>query len=70
MGRVIEAVSKSQLSMVDRIVDLKKGLIVLSNSVTKLGEFLAVNQLIDQMVQDLRVMLMVLSMFAKKLCFR
>ena len=44
MGRVIEAVSKSQLSMVDRIVDLKKGLIVLSNSVTKLGEFLAVNQ--------------------------
>jgi len=50
--------------MVDRIVDLEKGLIVLSNSVTKLGEFLAVNQLINQMVQDLRVMLMVLSMFA------
>lgn len=70
MGRVIEAVSKNQLSMVDRIVDLEKGLIVLSNSVTKLGEFLAVNQLINQMVQDLRVMLMVLSMFAKKLCFR
>ena len=44
MGRVIEAVSKSQISLVDRVVDLEKGLVVLSNSVTKLVEFLAGNQ--------------------------
>ena len=44
MGRVIEAVSKSQISLVDRVVDLEKGLVVLSNSVTKLVEVLAENQ--------------------------
>jgi hypothetical protein len=44
LGRFVEAVSKSQLSLVDRVVDLEKGLVVLSNSVTKLVEVLAGNQ--------------------------
>jgi len=44
LGRFVEAVSKSQLSMVERIVALEKGLIVLSNSVDKLVEVLVRNQ--------------------------
>jgi len=44
LGRFVEAVSKSQLSLVDRVVDLERGLVVLSNSVTKLVEVLAGNQ--------------------------
>ncbi|MDR0461319.1 MAG: hypothetical protein LBH62_07860 [Nitrososphaerota archaeon] len=44
LGRFVEAVSKSQLSMVDRVVALEKGLIVLSNSVNKLVEVLVGNQ--------------------------
>jgi hypothetical protein len=44
LGRFVEAVSKSQISMVERIVDLEKGLTTLSNSVTKLVEVLTGNQ--------------------------
>jgi len=44
LGRFVEAVSKSQLSMVERIVTLEKGLIVLSNSVGKLVEVIVGNQ--------------------------
>jgi len=48
LGRFVEAVSKSQLSLVDRVVDLEKGLVVLSNSVSKLVEVLAGNQTNDK----------------------
>ncbi|MDR0492549.1 MAG: hypothetical protein LBH74_02770 [Nitrososphaerota archaeon] len=48
MWRFVEAVSKSQISMVERIVDLEKGLITLSNSVTKLIEVLAGNPTNDK----------------------
>ncbi|MDR2719726.1 MAG: hypothetical protein LBC03_02845 [Nitrososphaerota archaeon] len=48
LGRFVEAVSKSQISIVERIVDLEKGLITLSNSVTKLIEVLAGKQLYDK----------------------
>jgi prophage DNA circulation protein len=48
LGRFVEAVSKSQISMVERITDLEKGLNVLSNSVSKLVEVLAENPTNDK----------------------
>jgi hypothetical protein len=44
LGRFVEAVSKSQLSMVDRIVGLEKGLITLRDTVSKLVEVLVENK--------------------------
>jgi Mg2+ and Co2+ transporter CorA len=44
LGRFVEAVSKSQISMLERIVDLEKGLSTLSNSVSKLVDVLTGNQ--------------------------
>ncbi|MCL2287765.1 MAG: hypothetical protein FWC33_01080 [Candidatus Bathyarchaeota archaeon] len=44
LGRCVEAISKSQLNMVDRFVDLEKGLTLLSNTVSRLFEVLAGNQ--------------------------
>jgi len=44
LGRFVEAVSKSQISMVERIVALEKGLSTLSTSVSKLVDVLTGNQ--------------------------
>jgi len=44
LGRFVEAVSKSQISMVERIVALEKGLSTLSDSVSKLVDALTGNQ--------------------------
>jgi hypothetical protein len=40
LGRFVEAVSKSQLVMVDRVVKLEEGFVVLSNTVNRLVEVL------------------------------
>jgi hypothetical protein len=48
LGRFVEAVSKSQISMVERIVALEKGLSTLSTSVSKLVDVLTRNQTNDK----------------------